>query len=60
MNSMLRKTEYSPFSRSPPSTRRKRLPRFIRSNEAIHYDGEKAFKFNGEKWIRTPEYDAKR
>ncbi len=60
MNSTLEKAEYSPFSRSPPSIRKKRLPRFIRSSEAIHYDGKKAYRFNGEKWVRTPEYDVKR
>ncbi len=59
MNNMSR-IEYSPFTRSPASTRKRRLPRFIRSSEAIRYDGEKAYRFNGEKWVRTPEYDAKR
>jgi len=59
MSSTLKEAEYSPFSRSPPSTRKKKLPRFIRSNEAIHYDGKKACKFDGEKWVRAPEYDVK-
>jgi hypothetical protein len=58
MSNMLRRIEYSPFSRSPPFTK-KRLPRFIRSSEAIHYDRKKAYRFNGQKWVRTPEYDAK-
>jgi hypothetical protein len=60
MSSMPSKSEYSPFNRSPPSIRKKKLPRFIRSREAIHYDGEKAYRFNGEKWVRTPEYYVKR
>jgi len=60
LSTLLRETEYSPFNRSPSSTRKKKLPRFFRSNEAIHYDGKKAYKFDGEKWVRVPEYDVKR
>ena len=59
MTGILNEAEYSSFSRSPPSGK-KRVLRFIRSSEAIHYDGEKAYRFNGEKWVRTPEYDVKR
>ncbi len=59
MSGVLTESEYSPFSRSPPSVRKRRLPRFIRSSEATYYDGEKAYKFNGQKWVRTPEYDVK-
>jgi len=60
MSSILREAEYSSFSRSSPSTGKKRVLRFIRISEAIHYDGEKAYRFNGKKWVRTPEYDVKR
>jgi len=60
VSTILSETEYSPFNRSPPSTRKKRHPRFFRFNETIHYDGKKAYKFDGEKWVRAPEYDAKR
>ena len=60
MNRTSREIEYSPFHRNPPSgERKKRIPRFYRSTEAIYYDGKKAYRLVDEKWVRVRQFDLK-
>ena len=59
-------SEYSPFTRSRASKKRKRLLGFYKFDDRVYYDGGKAWILKGdyvhgklvnEKWVRAPKYD---
>ena len=59
-------SEYSPFTRSRASKKRKRLLEFYRLGDKVYYDGSEAWILRGEyarrklvneKCVRAPEYD---